>query len=107
MNEFVTSKDLLFGLLWSGIGCLYAVFNFRSLAHSLRNIGSGNNPSLMLAVTSGALMRLLVMGLLLYVSIRIKVIFTLVLVVGFSLSRFILIRNYSRKADQPENGTGI
>ncbi len=107
MIDLLSSKNILFTLLWFGIGCLYAVFTFKFLVGSFRNFGTENNSRLTVKIIVGTILRFLVMGLLLFISVRLKMVYGFFLVMGYSLSRLILIKDYAKKADQQQRKSGV
>ena len=69
-----------------------------SMKWSMRKLESGKSTASILLLIIGIMARFLVIGSLLYVSLRMNITFALSLVAGFTLAQIVLIINLSRKA---------
>lgn len=107
MNKLLIGNNILIILLWIVAGYIYAVFSLKAIDLSLRNIDSNRHLASINKVMIGALIRFSIIGLLLIISMRMNIAYALLLTLTFILSRFLLIRNFSRNASIADKGKGI
>ena len=94
----LTLTEVAIGLLWAGMGVLAAYLLMHSIQNSTRKFEPGMSSGLALIVIGGMFFRLAVMAGLLYLSVKMGIIYSLVFVSMFSVIRFILISRLSKKA---------
>ncbi len=94
----LTLTEVAIGLLWAGMGVLAAYLLMHSIQNSTRNFGPGMAYGSALSIIAGMFFRLAVMAGLLFLSINMGIIYSLIFISMFGIVRFILISRLSKKA---------
>ncbi len=92
-----------YGILWVVIGACSAFLSMLSIKSSAEKITSKTNTGTSLVLLSGVAIRMLFLAALMYLAIRMNVIYALLLVAAFTVVRFILIVRLSKKNKQDAN----
>lgn len=95
-------------MMWVVIGVAIAMLFMQFIKTSIRTLSPGKAGISALLIPGGAILRWVIMAVLLYFSIRMHVVYALLLVGTFSITRFVLVYRLSKRAkqDQLEQGDG-
>ena len=98
-------RDISLGFVWFFAGLLGGIFSFLSIKSSLSSMQPGKEGLAMLFITAGGFLRFAVMGFLLFFAIRMQISFALLLIAGFTLARFILLKGFIQQTNKLEQKT--
>lgn len=98
----ITIKSISFGVLWVVTGVASAMLFMQFIKASTRTLSPGKGGISALLIAGGAILRWVIMAVLLYFSIRMNVVYAMLLVAAFSITRFVLVYRLSKKVKQDQ-----
>ncbi len=97
-------SNIAIGLLWAGLGVFAALLLMRSIQASAKSfVPEMKSAAPVLGITVGMFLRMFIIAGLLYLSVRMGIIFSLIFIVTFSIIRFVLISKLSRQAKNEQS----
>ena len=100
----VSWTEIAAGLLWAGLGTFAALLLMRTIqASTKRFVPEMKSATPAVGILMGTLLRMFVMVGLMYLSVRMGIVYSLIFIFTFSIIRLVLVLRLSRKAktEQP------
>ena len=98
----MTIKSISFGIIWVVTGVATAMLFMQFIKASIKTLSPGKAGISAFLIPAGAILRWVIMAALLYLSIRMDVVYALLLVGTFSITRFVLVYRLSIRAKQDQ-----
>lgn len=95
------------GFLWFITGILSGALSFLSIKTSMRSLQPGKEALAVLIIAGGGFLRLTLTGFLLFIAIKMNIIYALLMISGFTLARVLMLKTLYQQTGYVENNTNV